>query len=269
MQTVVITGSTRGIGLGLARAFLERGCNVVVSGRTQAAAEQAAAALGEQFGAQRVAGFGCDVTQYDQLAHLWDSAAQRFNKIDIWINNAGISNTLRPFWEVDPQEIQTVISTNMLGSLYGSQVALIRMRAQGHGALYNLEGYGSSGSRMTNGLAVYGTTKAGLHFFNRALAAEAAGSPILVGAIQPGMVITDMITSQYVGRPDEWKRVRPIFNIIAERVEVVAPWIAAQVLSNTKNGVLLRFSSSQKLLLRFLLAPFRKRDLFVGIQEPQ
>lgn len=269
MKIIVITGSTRGIGYGLAQSFLRLGCRVVISGRSQASVDRAAADLGREFDPENIFGFACDVTQYTQVVALWDAAVARFKTVDIWINNAGISNRLRPFWEVDPKEIQAVVSTNIMGSLYGTQVAFKQMQTQGHGAVYNLEGYGSSGGRMTNGLAVYGTTKAGLHFFNQVLAAEAAGTPVLVGAIQPGMVITDMVISQYIGKPGDWKRVRPIFSIIAERVDVVAPWIARQVLSNTKNGVLLKFLSLGKLLLRFITAPFSKREIFKGVQEPE
>ncbi len=269
MKTVVITGSTRGLGLGMAEAFLERGCNVVVSGRSRQASEQAAAALGAKSASERSLGWACDVSDPDQLAALWQAAAQRFGGVDVWINNAGASNALRPFWELETGDIHNVVATNLLGSLYGSRLALQKMRAQGQGAIYNLEGYGSSGSRrMTNGLSVYGTTKAGLHFLNQALAAETAGSPVLVGGIQPGMVMTDMVIGQYRDKPQEWKRVRRIFNIIAERVDVVAPWIAGQVLANTQNGALLQYSSSAKLMLRFLLAPIQKRDIFQGIREP-
>ncbi len=269
MKTIVITGSTRGIGLGLAEALLKRGCNVIISGRSQPVVDQVTAELATHYPAERIFGVACDVTRYDQLAQLWETSARRFGRVDIWVNNAGLANALRPFWELDPQDIQQVIDTNLLGSLLGSRVAFEKMKQQGGGAIYNMEGYGSTGRRMTNGLSVYGTTKAGIHFFNLALSAEAAETPILVSAIQPGMVMTDLVIKQYVGRPAEWKRVRGIFNFIAERVEIVAPWMADQVLSNTRSGVVLQFSSSWKLMLRFLLAPFQRRNIFQNIQEPE
>ena len=91
MKTVVVTGSTRGIGLGLAENFLRRGCNVVVSGRNPETVEDIAAQLGAAFEAQRVAGRACDITDGAALQGLWDLARERFGRVDIWINNAGIS----------------------------------------------------------------------------------------------------------------------------------------------------------------------------------
>ena len=75
------------------------------------------------------------------------------------------------------------------------------------------------------------------------------------------MVITDMITTQYTGQPQAWERAKRIFNIIAERVETVAPWLAQKVLENQKSGAVLSYSSSIKIMGRFLTAPFNKRKI--------
>jgi short-subunit dehydrogenase len=121
---------------------------------------------------------------------------------------------------------------------------------------------------MVDGLAVYGASKAGLNFFNQAVAQELNGSQVILGTINPGMVATDMILKQYEGRPEAWKAVRPIFNIIAERPEKVAPWMAECILTNTKNGQNFSYNSAWKLGLRFLTAPFTKRNIFRDIDEP-
>jgi hypothetical protein len=73
------------------------------------------------------------------------------------------------------------------------------------------------------------------------------------------MVITDLITTQYEGRPEDWERAKGIFNILADRVENVAPWMAHKVLENTRHGVEISYLSGAKVLGRFLLAPFRAR----------
>ncbi len=264
MKTVVITGSTRGIGFGLADAFLELDCQVVVSGRAQASVEKAIADLSARnpgAGSARIAGYPCDVTRFDQVQALWDAARARFGAIDIWINNAGISNRVKNYWDLDPEEVRGVVETNILGSMYGTTVALRGMLAQGHGALYNLEGLGSRDGRKVKGLSVYGTTKAALRYFTEAVALDTAGTPVIAGVILPGMVITDMITSQYVDRPQEWQQFRRILNIIADRVETVAPWIARQVLANTRNGARIQWITGTKLMARFLTAPFHKRHV--------
>jgi hypothetical protein len=91
---------------------------------------------------------------------------------------------------------------------------------------------------------------------------EAKDTPVIIGALRPGMVVTDMITDRYEGRPEEWERAKKIFNVIADKVENVTPWLAEKILANQKNGAILAYSSSWKLFWRFLSQPFSKRDLF-------
>ena len=159
------------------------------------------------------------------------------------------------------RQIQAVVETNVIGAMYGAEVAIRGMREQGFGALYNMEGLGSDGRRV-EGLTLYGTTKRGLRYLTDALAQEVEGTQITVGALSPGMVMTDMLTNQYEGRPEDWDRAKRIFNILADRVETVTPWLAQKVLANEKNGVRIKWLTRRKTMGRFLTAPFRKRDLF-------
>lgn len=262
MKTIVITGSTRGIGFGLADSFLALECNVCVSGRTNENVIKAVERLTQHHHRQQVFGVACDISEYMQVQELWNAAKAHFGAIDIWVNNAGIANSLTSFWDLPQELTQTVIETNILGTMYASQVAVRGMLQQGHGALYNMEGYGSTGGRMVKGLALYGTTKAALHYLNHALAEETRSTPVLVGALAPGMVVTDMITSQYEGRQAEFEKVKPIFNILCDRVETVTPWLARRMLANQKNGVRISWSNPWRLMGRFMTAPFKKRDLF-------
>jgi NAD(P)-dependent dehydrogenase (short-subunit alcohol dehydrogenase family) len=261
-RSIVITGSTRGIGFSLAEAFLQRACSVTISGRTQEAADDAVAKLAEKHNREQIYGVPCDVTDYTQVEQLWESVKNHFGEIDIWINNAGMAVPMMKFWELTPEQYDKVVRTNVIGTMYGTRVALIGMLAQGFGALYNLEGFGARGNRM-QGMALYGSTKAGVHFINQSLAQETEGTPVITGAIAPGMVITDMITRQFEGREQELERSKRILNIIAERAETVAPVLADKILNNQKNGAAIAYSSSGRMMLKFLTAPFNKRDLFV------
>jgi NAD(P)-dependent dehydrogenase (short-subunit alcohol dehydrogenase family) len=261
MKAIVITGSTRGIGHGLAGSFLDLGCAVAVSGRTQGAVDRAIAELSAKHGVDRAFGHPCDVTDFEQVQALWDAAEARFGQIDIWINNAGISHPQTSFWEHPTERIDAVVSTNLLGTMYGSKVALRGMLDQGFGALYNLEGLGSGG-RKVEGMALYGSTKSALRYLDEALAEEVQGTAVLVGAIRPGMIVTDMLTEQYEDRPEDWEEAKRIFNIIADRVETVTPWLAQRVLDNDKNGACISWTTRWKIMGRFVTAPFRKRDLF-------
>ncbi len=259
-KAIIITGSTRGIGYSLAKAFVERGYEVTISSRTWNAVDDAIKKLGENYRNQSY-GFPCDVTDYSQVEQLWENAKTHFGKVDIWINNAGIAAPRMNFWELTPAQYEDVVKTNILGTMFGSKVALSKMIAQGYGALYNLEGYGARGGGM-QGVTLYGSTKACVHFINKSLAREAKGTPVITGAIAPGMVITDMITRQYEGRNEQLDSVKKILNIIAEKPETVAPVLVDKIPNNHKNGALIAYSSPAAIMLKFLIAPFRKRDLF-------
>ncbi len=260
-RSIVITGSTRGIGYQLTKAFLERGCAVAVSGRTPEAVNAAAARLGVRYDKEHIYGCACDVTDYLQVQNLWESVKSQFGKIDIWINNAGIAMPMMKFWELPPEQYDCVVQTNILGTMYGTRVALTGLLAQGYGALYNLEGFGARGRGM-KGMTLYGSTKAAVHFINRSLALEIEGTGVITGAIAPGMVITELVTRQFEGREAELEKSKRILNIIAERAETVAPVLADKILKNRKNGVTIEYSSSARMMLKFVSAPFKKRDLF-------
>ncbi len=260
-KNIVITGSTRGIGYGLAEAFLQLGCAVVVGGRSSESSARAAERLAARYDADRVFGLACDVTIPAQVASLWQGAVAHFGKVDIWVNNAGYTGEMDMVWERPAAEVQSVIDTNLVGTILGAQVALRGMQAQGHGAIYNMEGMGSDG-RKHAGLTLYGTTKCAVHYFTESLAMEAKDTQIIVGGLRPGMVATDLLRERYKDRPDDWERAKKIFNILAERVEHVAPWLAQRMLANRTNGVILSYSSPWKMLWKFLRSPFVKEQVF-------
>lgn len=262
MKTIVITGSSKGIGYGLADNFLRLGHQVVLNGRTQASLGQALSALAGRHSAQRIAALACDLGQHAQAAALWDFALDRYGAVDIWINNAGTSQSQANFWELDADAIQELIQTNIIGAMFGARVALSGFLEQGWGAFYNMEGLGSDGRRVA-GLTLYGTSKRALSYLTDSLAAEVKGTPVLVGAIRPGMVLTDLILARYRGRPaEEWEDARRIFNILADRVETVTPYLAEQVLKNKANGARINWLTPGKVFWRFLTAGISKRDLF-------
>ncbi|GAB4506623.1 MAG: SDR family oxidoreductase [Anaerolineales bacterium] len=258
-KIIVITGSTKGIGYGLAEEFLKRGHKVVVSGRNQERLDKAVSMLAAKYH-ENVAGCLCDVARLEDHERLFAFAKEKFGRVDIWINNAGVAHAMANVWDLPLDVIQDAVNANVYGSIYGSRIAIKGMLEQGGGWIYNLEGFGSSGRTMA-GLSVYGMTKAAAAYFSRSLAKEVASTPVKVATIQPGMVITDMVTGQYK-TPEELEKVKPIFNIIANRISDVVPWIADQILANQKNGALLQYQPRWKLMLRFLTAPFVKRNVF-------
>jgi NAD(P)-dependent dehydrogenase (short-subunit alcohol dehydrogenase family) len=256
----VITGSTRGLGLALAEELLKRGCRVTVSGRTLESV-QGAVALLRAYG-ERVHGLACDVGDPDQVQELWGGAARHWGRVDLWINNAGLPQEYVPAWELEPQAMARLISTNLLGTIYGSRTALRGMIAQGGGAIYNLEGWGSDGARR-NGLTVYGTSKCAIRYFTRGLADEAAGTPVLVGSLSPGMMVTDFLTGPMRHMTEsEARRLRRIVNILGDRPQTVARFLAPRVLANRRHRARIAWLTGPRAMTRFLTAGLRRRDLF-------
>lgn len=258
-RTIVVTGGTRGIGKGLAREFLKRGQNVVICGRGQGSVDAAVSELSsEGVDGARVAGTPCDVTQYDQVQALWDFAKKEFGEIDIWINNAGMSNTRFPIGHLPQDEVEAVAEVNLIGTMNGAQIALKGMNEQGHGALYNFEGFGSNGMKQ-HGMSLYGCTKFGLTYFTKALIKETEDSPVIVGYMSPGIVITDLsLRDRGKMPPERWEFVKKVFNIIADRVETVTPWLADKVLANTKHGARIAWLTTGKSIRRFIKSRFVK-----------
>jgi NAD(P)-dependent dehydrogenase (short-subunit alcohol dehydrogenase family) len=261
MKTVVITGSSRGIGFGLAESLLDLGCAVVVSGSSQESTDEAVRKLLGRFGHERLLGRACDVRRPQEIQSLWNEAVACFGSVDIWINNAGISHITNEIWKLSTEEVERVVQITLLGAVYGSMIVVREMLDQGFGCIYNMEGLGSDGRRI-KGLTIYGMTKYGLHYFTESLVEETRGTSIIVGSLRPGMVATDMLKDGYHDRPEEWERDKRIFNIIADRVETVTPWLAKRILENKKSGVQISWMTKRKMFLRMMSMPFRKRELF-------
>jgi len=263
-KVIVITGSTRGIGFGLAQEFLRRDCAVVISGRSPTSVDQAYARLQTQLPGPlprvQLLGQPCDVLVPAQIEALWAAAVDAFGQVDIWINNAGVSNRTASTWELRPEEISAVIDTNLLGVAYGSRTALRGMLAQGFGALYNMEGLGSDGRRV-DGLNLYGSTKYAVRYFTEGLIEETRATPVLVGALSPGMVATEMLTGEAARQRPDWDRRKAVLNILTDKIETVTPWLVEQMLANQQHGARLVWLTRGKILKRFLSAPFHRRQV--------
>ncbi len=258
MKIIVITGSTTGIGLGLARALLARGCAVVINGRNQAKVNDTVSALAAEFGADRVLGVAGDVRCYEQVQQVWQMAWQRFGCIDIWINNAGTISPQVPFTQQDPASIKAVVDTDLTGMLYGAHVALQGMLQQGHGHIYFMEGFGHDGL-MRNGMVVYGSAKRAVSYFTAALLAELKTCPVQIGTLGPGIVLTNLLRQSYRDGSLENKRsAELLFRFMADDCAVVCHWLAEQLLSNTRNGRRIAWLGVMRVVHHIIAGFFRK-----------
>jgi NAD(P)-dependent dehydrogenase (short-subunit alcohol dehydrogenase family) len=264
---IVLTGSTRGLGFQLAREFLRRGCAVVVSGRTATAVEAALCGLRAEFPQGRMHGMACDVADPAQVQALWDDSVRALGGVDHWINNAGIAQPLVPVWDLEPGLMEAVVRTDLLGVLYGARVAMRGMSSQPRepgrapGAIWFMEGHGSDGS-VRRGMSVYGAAKRALRYVARALAVEAKGTGVLVGALSPGIMVTDFTLRQIDRRnPAAWERTKRVFNILADRPETVAAYLAPRILAARQTGALIRWLTGPKIMFRFLFAGVLRRKV--------
>ena len=262
MKNIVITGSTRGIGYGLAQAFVTHGCSVVISGRSQAGVDASVQALKTQYPDANIVGFPCDVTRLENLRALWAFTIESLGSVDIWINNAGVGHPQELAWKLQETTIRQVMEIDLLGLIFGTQVAVAGMLEQGYGQVYNMEGFGSDGMTRS-GMSVYGAAKRAVRYYTRSVTKEVKDASIQVGTLSPGIVITDFITDMYQSDPQGLEKSKKVFNILGDRVETVTPWLAKKALNNRRNGVSFRWLTTPKVLGRFLTAGFKKRNLFL------
>jgi len=260
-MNVVITGSTKGIGRGMAVEFLRRGHDVIISSRGEAAVDQTVGELQQDWPERRVSGQACDVSNYDQVQALWDAAVAVLGSVDIWVNNAGRDGVKAPFFAVPPEDYTLTVQTNLVGLMHGCRVAIPGMYQQGSGRIFNMEGFGSNG-QVRPAVAPYGSTKYAVKYLTKALALELKNTPIKMCYLSPGIVVTDLLVPPPDKRGKGWEQSKKILNILADRVETVTPFLVEGMLAADKNGAAVRWLTPGKVRWRFFSSLFRKRDVF-------
>ena len=199
----------------------------------------------------------------ENLQILWDASLAQWGEIDIWINNAGENTPHLLSWETDGTCTENIIKTNLIGMIYGSQIAATGMLKQGQGAIYSTEGLGSN-NMIQRKTILYGTTKHALTYFMKGLAKELEGTNVIAGRLSPGMVLTDFIKKTPDGEPSEViadEKFRKTFNILADKPETVAKYFVPRILSNPKNDAQIAWLTNRKAAWRFMTAGFRKDRL--------
>lgn len=265
MKTVVITGSARGLGLEMAKLFKKNNLNIIISDINKENLEKALEILNEIKSESKAYSFVCDVTISDNIKELIRFVKEKFNNIDIWINNAGVNQPEKAIWELSEKEIELVLDIDLKGAIIASKLIMQEMEKQGYGAIYNIEGYGSNDAKML-GLSIYGTSKRAITYFTEALAKESKErkTGVIVGKLSPGIMITDFITNA-LGNGEKInlsEKTKKVYNILGDYPDVVAEFLVKGILKNTKNNAKIEWLTNRKASFRFMTTAFNKRDFF-------
>mmetsp|Transcript_12694 Transcript_12694/g.32035 ORF Transcript_12694/g.32035 Transcript_12694/m.32035 type:complete len:309 (-) Transcript_12694:51-977(-) len=246
---VVITGSSKGLGLALADKFLSLGDDVMITSRSQEACQAAAAALREKYPGRKVAYYACDVRSHVSVDALAAASVQELGRIDVWVNNAGVSQARKgPLHEAEGPVLEQVVSTNLMGAMFGCRAAIAVMRGQESGGkVFNMDGRGATGGATVGG-AAYGASKRALPQLTQTLAAECKGSGVSVHITSPGMVITDLLVREEDRSNPSFVR---IMNILAEQPATVADWMVPRMRGVTGNGKYFKFLTAPGVIWRF------------------
>ncbi|MNG94760.1 2-dehydro-3-deoxy-D-gluconate 5-dehydrogenase [compost metagenome] len=187
-KTVIVTGASSGLGFAIAKAYLERGDNVVGNARTLARLQEAAAKLGNPANLLLVEG---DIAQPQTARKLFDQAIEAFGKVDILVNNAGIF-IAKPVTDYTEAEVEAIVDTNLKGFFYPAQAAARHMAKNGAGHIVNITASIALQPNIKVPALLPVLIKGGINQAVRALALELAPSQVQVNAVAPGIIDTPL-----------------------------------------------------------------------------
>ena len=196
-RTAIVTGSTSGIGLGIARALAASGCDVMLNGFGEAAAiEKERTGIAKEFGV-KAAYNPADMSKPKEIAGLVEAATRELGKVDILVNNAGIQYTAR-IEDFPPERWEAVIAINLSSSFHAIHAVMPQMRQRNWGRVVNVAS--AHGLVASAEKVAYVAAKHGLVGLTKVVALETATTGITCNAICPGWVLTPLVQKQIEDR---------------------------------------------------------------------
>ncbi len=189
-KVAIITGGSRGIGYATVEAFLQEGASVVLCASRQETADRAVAELRERYASADVEGIYPNLSEYASVQSAFDKVAEKYGKIDILINNAGVSEST-PFTEYTEETFSKVMDLNIKAVFHCTKAVSEHMIAAGSGVILNTSSMVSVYGQPA-GIA-YPTSKFAVNGFTLSLARELGPKGIRVNAVAPGITYTDMM----------------------------------------------------------------------------
>lgn len=191
-KVAVVTGGTKGLGYGIVMVFAYHGAKVVITSRHQEDCDVVAAEVAAMGG--EAMGIKADVQNVEEIQNLVDRTVEKYGRLDIMVNNAGVAVTRR-LTDMTEADYERVIDSNLKSVYFGAQIAAKQMIAQGEGGkIINMCSIG--GIKGNNQLSIYGASKAGAINMTKSMAWEWGRYGINVNAICPGYVKTDLNAEQ-------------------------------------------------------------------------
>ena len=199
-KVIVITGATRGIGRAIAESCGKKGGKIVICSRHKEAVNETVDTLKKQD--IIISGIAVDVSKSTDLEKLLQHSIDQWGKIDVWVNNAGLSGGMRAIHELNEQEIKDVINVNLTGTLIACKLILDYFIKNNGGIVINMGGRGSNGNASPF-LTTYAATKAAVVSLTKSLAKVYKEYPVSINAVVPGMVATDFYRDIKIGANQE------------------------------------------------------------------
>lgn len=201
-KVAVVTGGSRGIGFSIAKALAREGAQVYICGRDPDAIQKAIAEIKKSGASGAVDGSVANVRHYEDCRKLIRGAATRFGGLDVLVNNAGVG-IFSPVDQMDPEDWEKVIGTNLSGVFFCCREAIPLMRMRSGGYIFNISSL--AGVNAFPGGSAYNASKFGLNGFSEALMQEIRYEGIRVSYIMPGSVDTDFGAAAGSKSRETWK----------------------------------------------------------------